>query len=319
MDCFDDLLAPLDRARFFAEHWGRQSIVIAGDRRKFGRLPGVAELPAMLAGRLSPERWTAGPFSSAQVTFIDRHGATQRLTAPSTMWGSLYNAGFSICLGPVDRTHPELVRFVGAFSDTTPYAGSIVTTCYLTPPGSGYVMHFDVQHNFLLQVSGEKHWTYGSRPAVADPVIGMSAPEVAAPAFQKQSAALGVLVAAPADTGLREAVLREGDILYMPPGVWHHGRTEESHSFHYTLTFEPMWPWAVLKSFLTRQLVQQSSWRADLRYPLESGAPRQSELVAQALEDLRTAIARVTPDELAQLYLTTQATPGLTLFAGKGV
>jgi hypothetical protein len=73
MDCFDELLAPIARARFFSESWGKCSTVIAGDRRKFERLPGVADLPLMLAGRLSPERWIPGPLSSAQVGFIDRH------------------------------------------------------------------------------------------------------------------------------------------------------------------------------------------------------------------------------------------------------
>jgi ribosomal protein L16 Arg81 hydroxylase len=315
---FDELLAPFDRARFFAERWGKESIIIEGSPDKFSRLPGLKELPAILNGDLTAEGWIPGPLGAATVSFIDKQGQIQRLSAPATMWPRLFNSGFSICFGPVESGHPELRRYIREFSAETTYPGKIVTTCYLTPPGSGYTMHFDSQHNFLVQVSGEKHWTFGTHPAVTEPPTGMSAAEVQSPLFQQQAAMLGITVKPPAATGMQEKVLKQGDVLYMPPGVWHAGRTQQSHSFHYTLTFEPMTPFTMLQSFFVLQLLRTPSWRTDLRFPQESGGPARTELISRALNDLRDAIVRLTPDEVMQLYAMSQASEGLReLTSGK--
>ena len=65
---------------------------------------------------------------------------------------------------------------------------------FVSSPAATTPLHFDPEHSFLLQVSGEKHWTFGSRPAITNPAIAMSAYEVASPKFQMQSAMLGVFI-----------------------------------------------------------------------------------------------------------------------------
>src|SRR5215212_7002875 len=60
------LLSPLTVDRFFHEHWSRQGLYIQGDPAKFARFPGLAQLPALLAGRLSSTHWSKGHSHNAQ-------------------------------------------------------------------------------------------------------------------------------------------------------------------------------------------------------------------------------------------------------------
>jgi ribosomal protein L16 Arg81 hydroxylase len=294
--CFDDLLAPLDGARFLREHWGRTSLVVRGASDKFAALPGLAELPSVLAGKLSAESWRAGYSQVANASFIDQHGELRELDAPPGMWGDFYNAGVSLCFGPMNQLSPALTALVQSFKPSTAMAGRVKTTCYLTPPSSGSAMHFDRQNVFMMQVDGEKHWTFGKRSAFPAAPLSIPTALLEAPDVKP----LGILP--PAETDLEQVVLRPGDVLYLPPGAWHEGRTTDHHSLHYTLTFDPCTPFTLLDSFLRDRLLSTALLRTDLRYNAQTGGASTEALITQALDDVRAALARATPADLARTY-----------------
>src|SRR4051794_4649277 len=107
MDAFQGLLQPIGIDRFLSEHWARRAVHITGNPTRFDHLPGMEELPAMLGGKLSPEKWEyEQPFMQAM--FVDPQGNSQHLMpVPPHMLPQLYSAGMSLCFPPVHTLSPK--------------------------------------------------------------------------------------------------------------------------------------------------------------------------------------------------------------------
>lgn len=297
------LLSPFDVDQFFAEHWQRKPLYIQGNENKFSNLPGLQELPALLNGRFSDNnRWIKGHVHGVQGSFIDRAGNIKKISAVPSMWPDLFNAGVSLCFSALDQYDERLTQFVRGIASTTRYPGTIYTTGYLTPPSSGSVMHFDSQHTFFLQISGKKHWKFSQRPAWEEAPVNIPVTSVGSPGLKASLQALGIAVAGPEQTGIQEETLKSGDILYLPPGFWHEARTSDSHSFHYTLTFQPLGPWHLLITYLRRKYFENPSLRRDLRYAVESGDGEIAVLLEAAIAELRVAVNGLTPEDIESFF-----------------
>jgi len=302
MNPLDQLLSPLDVDRFFVEYWQRKPLYIDGDKDKFANFPGLKELPSVLTGRLSGSHWTKGHNYNAQASFIDQAGNIRNINAVPSMWPDLFNAGVSLCFSALDQYHEELRRFVQGIASTTRLPGVIVTTGYLTPPFSGSGMHFDSQHAFFMQVSGKKHWKISKRTAWQDAPTNIQLSLLAAPGTKACLESMGVAIEPPQETDLQDITLNTGDVLYLPPGFWHEGRTSDSHSLHYTLTFMPLAPWHLLAAYLRRRCFESSFLRRDLRYAAESGEGNATQLIEAAITELRDTLNRITPNDLEQFF-----------------
>ena len=301
-NALDDLLSPFPVDRFLQEHWSRQGLYIHGDPAKFARFPDLERLPALLAGRLCSTRWSSGHAHNAQASVIDRTGHVRWISAPPSTWPDLFNAGASLCFSAVDHCHEELRRFVHGIAATTRLPGKISTTCYLTPAHSGSGMHFDAQHVFFMQVAGRKHWTFAQQAAWQDAPANIQVSGVASPEVNGFLQAIGVTLKGPEETGLREATLNAGDVLYLPPGFWHDGRTSDSHSLHYTLTFMPVDPWHLFVAYLKRRVFASATLRRDLRFVRESGAEDVRDVVEDALDELRETVNALRAQDLEDFY-----------------
>ena len=74
MDRFEALLQPFSKHKFLEEYWGKEPLYIAREsERKLQDYPGLAELPRMLMGEISPEGW-AWKGVGASASYIDQHG-----------------------------------------------------------------------------------------------------------------------------------------------------------------------------------------------------------------------------------------------------
>ena len=302
MTSLEQLLAPVNVKEFLRDYWNRGPLYIDGADDKFSVLPGVRELPSLLSGRLVGDRWIKGHAHSAQASVIDRMGRVRNVNAVPSMWPELFNIGFSLCFSAVDQYSEQLSNLVQSIRSTTSLPGTILTTSYLTPPCSGSVMHFDSQHAFFMQVSGKKHWRISKRAAWQDAPANIPLSSLNTPAMKAFLDAMGVIVLSPEQIGIQEITLSAGDVLYLPPGVWHEGHTSETHSLHYTLTFMPLGPWQLLVAYLRRAYFAKTSMRRDLRYATAAGDGDSTVLLETALGELREIMASVTAIDLERFF-----------------
>lgn len=91
---------------------------------------------------------------------------------------------------------------------------------YVSPAGCGTPLHFDVRTVCIVQLFGRKSWWVADEPAVADPSRNCVMPPGARTVRYD-----GRQLEAP--QRLRQQVLRPGDWLIVPRGVWHKTVSEE--------------------------------------------------------------------------------------------
>lgn len=269
MISFNDLLKPYSLNDFLADFWERRPVCLpceADGATRFSDFPNLEQLPQLLAGNYIAGQWNGGP-SHASASILDKNGVACGLgQVPRGMFEQLYNAGVSLCLGPMNYYNKNLKAFVDSVKKGTCITGDIGMTCYVTPPGSGSPMHFDCQNVFFCQVSGTKHWKYSVLPATEYPPVNL-VPKF--PDFRPTMAALnevGINVAPPEECEFTEVTLHPGDVLYLPPGVWHEPRTSDDHSLHYTLTFVPFGFLHLLIPWMRLLMLKNPEWRKELRF-----------------------------------------------------
>eukprot|EP00796_Vickermania_ingenoplastis_P003596 gene3596-2537_t len=102
---------------------------------------------------------------------------------------------------------------------------------YWTPAGSqGFAPHYDDVDVFLLQMEGRKEWRLYDPPEEVDYLSRHSSEDYVPEQFPKPKHTL---------------ILNPGDVLYMPRGMVHQGRTfPDSHSLHITFSANQMNSWA---------------------------------------------------------------------------
>jgi ribosomal protein L16 Arg81 hydroxylase len=90
-----------------------------------------------------------------------------------------------------------------------------VNAYYSSAAVPGFGVHYDTHNIFVVQAKGSKKWLLGSEPMV------MPLPSMPSSAEMP-----------PSRTELTELVLREGDVLYIPRGLWHEAVSEDGGSLH---------------------------------------------------------------------------------------
>ena len=311
MFSFEDLLQPISTSEFLSTYWDKTHVhVQPSSRSKLASLPGLSQFPTLFCGNLTAERWESDAYQGGvQASWLDSLGNLRTLNADSSQYSALYNAGASLCFGPVESRHPTLSAFVEDVLKHTGFDGEVWTTAYLTPPHSGGVMHFDNQHVFFCQVSGEKHWKVSTEPAMKWPPVNVLASTLVLPETRQQLVDFGWPVTPSSESSFADILLKEGDVLYMPPGVWHEQRTADSHSLHYTLTLGPISSWNVLFSFLRMTMMKSPEWRRDLRFLGAASTDGEEAVVERMLVALRSALNNVSARELLEIYRSTENLP----------
>jgi ribosomal protein L16 Arg81 hydroxylase len=86
----------------------------------------------------------------------------------------LYEAGLSVS-SVCSEALPTLHAYAKAVGFALGVTGDAFFTGILSPAGTGFGLHFDVQSNFILQIEGTKHWSYGAAPGTAYPLASLTA------------------------------------------------------------------------------------------------------------------------------------------------
>ena len=124
------------------------------------------------------------------------------------VFGQLPERGYTLLVQDADKHYPPVAKVLEHFRFLPDWRIDDVMISYAAPGGS-VGPHFDQYDVFLLQVEGQRHWKWGKLPGWPE-----QQPELL------DGCDLSVLKHFEASD---EATLSAGDILYLPPGVAHHG------------------------------------------------------------------------------------------------
>lgn len=237
--CFDWLIQPVERDRFFRELWEKKPMLVRRHQPDFFRgLLSCEQLDRVLRERSlfftenidlttyeNGKRETHNPEGRAHAAVVwdaFQKGCSVRLLNPQTYSRAVW------------RLCSVLQEFFGSF---------VGANMYLTPAGSqGFAPHYDDIEAFVIQLEGRKCWRlYAPR----DPSEEL--PRFSSGNFSPDEIGEPIL----------EAVLEPGDLLYFPRGVIHQAYTpDDVHSLHLTLSTCQRNTWGDLLEKMLPQALQ---------------------------------------------------------------
>jgi lysine-specific demethylase/histidyl-hydroxylase NO66 len=221
---------------------------------------------------LPSERFTASGGFGAQVS--DQ--------VDSAMVLREFAAGATIVLQGLHRSWPSLRAFTSRLAAELGHPAQV--NAYITPQSSrGFDPHYDVHDVFVLQVSGEKHWSVHApvreHPRADEPWSGRRA-AVKARAGEKP---------------VIDVVMRPGDALYLPSGWLHSAVANRSTCIHLTIGVA-----ALTGADVVRELAAEISRDPELRAPLPiNGSGAGPDVLESAVQQVTAAFVQELDARLA--------------------
>jgi ribosomal protein L16 Arg81 hydroxylase len=291
----DDQAAALTRcvsaapSVFASEYWGERPLFSP-----------AASLPADFSDLFSPaaadelltDRALRTPFvrlaregdvlAAGRFTASGGFGAQVADQVDSAMVLREFAAGATIVLQGLHRSWPPLRAFTRRLVAELGHPAQV--NAYITPESArGFDAHYDVHDVFVLQVSGEKHWSV--HPPVREhprPDEGWSQRRAAVESRAREKPVLDV-------------VLRPGDALYLPSGWLHSAVARAGTSIHLTVGVAPL-----TGADVARELVAELSRSPALRAPLPIvGGDAGPDLLNRAVQQVIAAFGQAVEAERA--------------------
>ena len=203
----------------------------------------------------------------------------------------MFADGSTVVLQGLHRLWPPLIEFADSLAADLGHPTQV--NAYVTPPSSrGFSAHYDVHDVFVLQVAGEKRWRI-HEPVLRDPLRDQLWNDRAAE----------VAEAATGEPTI-DAVLRPGDVLYLPRGFLHSAVALGEISAHLTIGVHPVTRWAVAESAL-ELLGTAAAADPELRRSLPLGldlasADTTRDDVTAAIAGLQDWLGRLDPAEVSE-------------------
>ena len=212
---FDWTIAPVSRADFFRDSFGKKHLVIRrGQPDYYSDLLSTGDIDWALTtlGLSVPEvnitraDATITPADFAYETgFVDPVAATR-----------LFADGATIILSNLQERLPKLADFCRALEKV--FTARVQTNIYLTPAHSqGFKAHYDGHDVLVLQVEGTKEWRIYDTP-VALPLADQGFDPAEVPIGEETD----------------RFVLEPGDMVYVPRGLTHDAVSTDQTSLHIT-------------------------------------------------------------------------------------
>jgi hypothetical protein len=229
---------------------------------------------------VDPKRFTTSGGAGAEIADQVSSDAVLRLFAD----------GSTVVLQGLHRLWPPLIEFADQLAADLGHPTQV--NAYITPPSSrGFSPHYDVHDVFVLQVAGEKHWRI-HEPVLADPLRTQ-------PWTDREAEVAAAAEAEP----VIDAVLRPGDVLYLPRGFLHSATALGEISAHLTIGIHPVTRWAAAESALDlvrAMAAEDPQLRGSLPLGLDLADPAAiRDDVAAVVAGLREWLDRVDPAEVA--------------------
>ena len=267
-------------AEFAERHWGREPLLSPADQ-----LPGAFDdlFSTAAVDELITSRGVRTPFirmahegsvlAASAYTASGGFGAEIADQVSSDKVLAEFAGGATIVLQGLHRLWPPLVEFTRALIDDLGHPAQV--NAYVTPPSSqGFDPHYDTHDVFVLQIAGEKHWRIHA-PVHVDPLR-----------TQPWTDHRAAVARAATHEPMIDAVLRPGDVLYLPRGWIHSATALGETSVHLTVGMS-----AYTRADVVDALVAQVGNTAVLRESLPLGLDlRDAELLAPIVEQTVQAL-----------------------------
>jgi ribosomal protein L16 Arg81 hydroxylase len=274
---------------FARDHWGVQPLYSPASSlpRDFSDLFSPAAVDELLT-----ERGLRTPFlrmakegsllSAGQFTAPGGFGAPTKDQVDSGKVLREFAAGATIILQGLHHSWPALRAFSARLAAELGHP--VQVNAYITPESEqGFDAHYDIHDVFILQVSGEKHWS------VHTPVHEHPRPDEP---WAHQAAAVA---ARAREQPVIDVVLRPGDALYLPSGWLHSAVACGGTSVHLTVGVA-----AFTGADAVRELVTEILRTPELRAPLPvSGTAADPEALDRAVRQVSAVFARALSERLA--------------------
>ncbi len=227
------LLGGISKTQFLAEYWQKKPLLIRGALTDFNPPISAEELAGLACEEevesriviekdgLHPWELRGGPFTEDQFT-----------TLPESHW--------TLLLQEANKHIPALSILLDQFDFIPSWWLDDIMISYAADQGT-VGPHYDRYDVFLLQVEGKKSWKISTQPVADDNVI--------------DNIPLRIMKTF---TSEQEWTLEPGDMLYLPPGVAHHG-VALGESITYSIGYRALSQQELLASYFDFVLEQNGS------------------------------------------------------------
>lgn len=247
---FASLLHPVAPATFFAEYWEEKPLLIRrGDLGYYDSLLTLDQIDSLLTVLTTDTITLKNSDASLEGSqFLQADGSLDIVKACQ-----LFSDGATILVREAHKRLETLAELGREFEQSL--GAPCQANVYVTPAGGkAFDAHYDTHDVFLLQVSGSKEWIIYDAP-VRLPLAGQ-----------------------PFNDGEHKAgappmsfVLEAGDLLYIPRGFLHEGRSRNDVSIHTTVGVLA-YRWAdVLLEVMAQLCLEDPAFRRAL--PVRLGQP----------------------------------------------
>lgn len=190
------MLGALSTRQFLEEYWQKQPCLIRAALQDYVSPLDGDDLAGLACEETAESRLVTGRFPDHDWTL--RHGPFDE-----NDFAQLPEKNWTLLVQDVEKHYPPLQDLVRRFDFLPTWRLDDLMISYATPGGS-VGPHVDQYDVFLLQVQGQRLWQIATE---FDPALLEPCPLNVLQDFEAQ----------------REWVLKPGDMLYLPPGVAHHG------------------------------------------------------------------------------------------------
>jgi ribosomal protein L16 Arg81 hydroxylase len=211
------LLRPVSTAAFFEDYYERRPLVVSRNCPNYFAPLLTVDAVERLFTVLPPDTvFVTDSDKPLQVTdFARQDKSGPSLDAVKAC--QLFAGGATIVVRDAHQRLETLVALARELECA--FSAPFKANLYMTPPrGKGFDTHYDTHDVLVLQIVGSKQWTVFDSPLPL-PLSGQR--------FDPQIH--------PAGPETMSVELRAGDLLYVPRGFLHHGRSGEDVSLHATL------------------------------------------------------------------------------------
>jgi ribosomal protein L16 Arg81 hydroxylase len=213
---FAQLIQPLTTQEFFSNYWEKKHIVLSRQSPDTYRdLLSLDDIDYALA-EMDLRHPNVSLATGEKIPSVGEYTFGNGIIDPVAAY-KLFSKGTTIVLSNMQLKLPKLAALCRSL--TAESSIQFQTNLYLTPPRSqGFKRHYDTHDVFILQVAGSKNWRIFGTPFQLPPRgRGFTATKL-------ESGELS-----------DEFVLQQGDLLYMPRGLFHEAISDDSTSLHITL------------------------------------------------------------------------------------